>query len=131
MPQTGMVLGATVTPISGLRAQLIMHKYDKNYADWSPGAREIKSSSADREQVWMAPGYTRMDFHAYYNLPMQFAGTDLQVFAHIFNLTDALYIQDATDNSQYNSYDKDHDADSAEVFFGLPQYFNMGISVRF
>ena len=30
MPQTGMVLGATVTPISGLRAQLIMHKYDKN-----------------------------------------------------------------------------------------------------
>lgn len=131
MPQTGMVLGATVTPISGLRAQLIMHKYDKNYADWSPGAREIKGSSADREQVWMAPGYTRMDFHAYYNLPMQFAGTDLQVFAHIFNLTDALYIQDATDNSQYNSYDKDHDADSAEVFFGLPQYFNMGISVRF
>ena len=72
-----------------------------------------------------------MDLHAYYNLPMQVAGANLQVFLHAFNLGDAVYIQDAVDNSQYNAWDKDHDADSAEVFFGIPQYFNFGLSVRF
>ena len=131
MPQTGIVVGATLNPIQGLSIQGIVKSYDKNYADWSPGAREISGSTADREQVWMAPAYNKVDLHMYYNLPMQVAGANLQVFAHVFNLTDALYIQDATDNSQYNSWDKDHDADSAEVFFGIPRYFNMGLSVRF
>ena len=112
-------------------AQLVVNKYDKNYADWSPAAREVKGGTADREQVWQAPGYTKMDLHAYYNLPMQVAGANLQVFLHAFNLGDAVYIQDAVDNSQYNAHDKDHDSDSAEVFFGIPQYFNFGLSVRF
>ena len=131
MPQTGLVVGATVTPLAGLSIQGVMNYYDKNYADWSPGDREIEGGTADREQVWMAPSYSKIDLHAYYNLPMQLAGTNIQLFAHVFNLTDALFIQDATDNSQYNSWDKDHDADSAEIFFGTPRYMNMGITVRF
>jgi hypothetical protein len=131
MPQTGFVLGATITPMSGLMAQLVYNSYDKNYADWSPAAREVKGGEADRAQVWMAPKYSKMDFHASYNLPMQIAGANLQLFAHVFNLTDETYIQDAVDNSQYNSWDKDHDADSAEVFFGIPKSMNMGIAVRF
>ena len=131
MPQTGFVLGATITPMSGLMAQLVYNSYDKNYADWSPAAREVKGGEADRAQVWMAPKYSKMDFHASYNLPMQIAGANLQLFAHVFNLTDETYIQDAVDNSQYNSVDKDHDADSAEVFFGIPKSMNMGIAVRF
>ena len=130
-PQSMMVVGATVTPIPGLMVQGLFNWYDNNYSDWSPASREIKGGTADREQVWMAPGYSKIDLHAYYNLPMSIAGTKLQVFAHVFNLTDALYIQDAVDNSQYNSWDKDHDADSAEVFFGSPTYFNMGLTVRF
>jgi hypothetical protein len=131
MPQSMMVVGATVTPIPGLRIQGLFNWYDNNYSDWSPASREISGGTADREQVWMAPGYNKIDLHAYYNLPMSIAGTKLQVFAHVFNLTDALFIQDAVDNSQYNSWDKDHDADSAEVFFGTPRYFNMGLTVRF
>jgi hypothetical protein len=55
----------------------------------------------------------------------------MQAFLHVFNLTDAVYIQDAVDNSQYNAWDSDHDADSAEVFFGRPRYMNMGLTVRF
>jgi len=131
MPQTGMSFSATLTPIKGLYVQGTMWSYDKNYADWSPAAREVKGSSTDRVQVWQAPGYNRMDLHAYYNLPISIAGANLQVFAHIFNLTDAVYIQDAVDNSQYNAWDSDHDADSAEVFFGRPRYMNMGLTVRF
>ena len=64
---------------------------------------------------------------------MQLAGTNIQLFAHVFNLTDALFIQDATDNSQYNSFGTKimMQIVTAEVFFGTPRYMNMGISVRF
>jgi len=131
MPQTGLVVGATVTPLPGLSIQGVMNYYDKNYADWSPGDREIEGGTADRRQVWMAPSYSKIDLHAYYNLPMQVAGTNIQLFAHVFNLTDAVFIQDATDNSQYNGFGSDHLASDAEVFFGTPTYMNMGLSVRF
>tara|TARA_Y100000590_G_scaffold85298_1_gene95323 strand:+ start:1023 stop:3761 length:2739 start_codon:yes stop_codon:yes gene_type:complete len=131
MPQTGIVVGATLNPIQGLSIQGIVKSYDKNYADWSPASREIEDGKGDREQVWMAPAYNKVDLHMYYNLPMQVAGANLQVFAHVFNLTDALYIQDATDNSQYNGFGSDHLASDAEVFFGTPRYFNMGLTVRF
>ncbi|MDZ7776661.1 MAG: hypothetical protein U5L09_14140 [Bacteroidales bacterium] len=50
---------------------------------------------------------------------------------HIFNLLDEVYVQDATDNSRYNGFDGDHDADDAEVFLGLPRMINAGIRVNF
>ena len=104
MPQTAYVLGATLTPISGLKLQAVYSQYDNNYSDWSPGAREYDGSDADadREQVWMAPGYSRVDLHASYKLP-SIGGYDFTAFAHMFNATDATYVQDAVDHSQYNS----------------------------
>ena len=133
MPQTIYVAGVTLTPISGLRAQVLYNLYDKNYSDWGPSAREYSGSDseADREQVWEAPGYSKMDVHVTYDLPTM-GGLNLQVFAHIFNALDDVYVQDAVDHSQYNSYgDKVHAAHNAEVFLGGPRYFNAGISVRF
>ena len=58
MPQTAYVLGAELTPIKGLRLSGIFKMYDKNYSDWSPGAREYDGddANADRAQVWQAPG---------------------------------------------------------------------------
>jgi len=53
------------------------------------------------------------------------------VFAHVFNALDAVYIQDAEDNSRFNAFYNDHDADDAEVFFGLPRNFNAGFTIRF
>ena len=133
MPQTIYVAGVTLTPISGLRAQVLYNIYDKNYSDWGPSAREYSGddSEADREQVWEAPGYSKMDVHVTYDLPTM-GGLNLQVFAHVFNALDDVYVQDAVDHSQYNSYgDKEHAAHNAEVFLGGPRYFNAGISVRF
>ena len=47
-------------------------------------------------------------------------------------MLDETYIQDATHNSSYNSWDKKNSqADDAEVFFGLPMSFNLGLSVNF
>ena len=133
MPQTGMAVGATVTPIDGLSVQALFNYYDKNYSDWSPNAREVASDgTADREQVWMAPSYSKLDVHISYDLPVSIAGTRMTAFAHIFNALDAVYVQDAVDHSQYNSYgDKVHAAHNAEVFLGTPRYFNMGLKVNF
>ena len=134
MPQTSMALGVTLTPISGLNVQALFNAYDKNYADLSPSSREIGAGGeADREQVWMAPSYNKLDLHINYGLPISIAGTQITAFAHVFNALDAIYIQDAYDNSSYNSFNDDgtHDASSAEVFLGTPRYFNTGLKVNF
>jgi hypothetical protein len=132
MPQTSYALGATVTPVKGLKVQALYNIYDNNYADWSPDSREYDGSDedADREQVWKAPGYSKLDLHASYALPI--SGYDVSLFAHLFNALDETYVQDAVDHSQYNSYgDKIHAAHNAEVFLGTPRYFNVGLSVNF
>jgi outer membrane cobalamin receptor len=132
-PQSSFVLKTTVDPIPGLKLQAVYRSYTENYADWSPGAREYNGSDADadREQVWKAPGYSKIDVHGSYKLP-SIGGYDLTAFGHIFNVTDATYIQDAVDHSQYNSYgSKTHAAHNAEVFLGTPRVFNLGIAVNF
>ena len=132
MPQTGMAFGATLTPIPGLSVQALFNYYDKNYADWSPASREL-DGDADRAQVWMAPSYSKLDLHVNYDLPVSIGGASVTAFAHVFNALDAVYVQDAVDNSQYNSWggDVSHDADNAEVFLGSPMYFNAGLTFNF
>ena len=131
MPQTGMSFGATLTPIAGLSVQALFNYYDKNYSDWSPDAREVDEDGADTEQVWMAPSYSKLDLHVNFDLT-DMTGMPITAFAHVFNALDDLYVQDATDNSQYNSYgDKVHAAHNAEVFLGTPRYFNLGLTYSF
>ena len=131
-PQTAYVLGGTLTPIKGLVVSGIYKMYDKNYSDWSPGAREYDGSDADadREQVWLAPAYNKLDLHASYKLPV--SGYDVTLTGHVFNALDDVFVQDAVDHSQYNSYgSKTHAAHNAEVFLGTPRSFNLGLSVNF
>jgi hypothetical protein len=40
-------------------------------------------------------------------------------------------VQDAIDNSSFNGFDLDHDADDAEVFLGIPRNINLGFQVTF
>ena len=132
MPQTSYALGATIFPVKGLVISALWNSYDKNYSDWSPDSREYDGSDedADREQVWEAPSYSKVDLHASYLLPV--SGYDISLFAHVFNALDETYVQDAVDHSQYNSYgSKTHSAHNAEVFLGTPRYFNLGLSVNF
>jgi hypothetical protein len=132
-PQTAYVGGLTVKPMKGLNIQGLYKMYDDNYADWSPDSREITDGEADDAQVWKAPGYGRLDFHASYSLPTSWTGGyGVTISAHLFNALDEEYIQDAVDNSQYNGFgDKEHLAHNAEVFLGTPRYANVGISVNF
>ncbi len=133
MPQTAYVLGMTLKPVKGLMIQAIHKTYDKNYSDWSPGAREYDGTDddADRSQVWEAPGYSKLDLHMSYKLP-KVKGLDMTLNGHIFNVLDEVFVQDAVDNSRYNSYgSKAHLAHNAEVFLGTPRYANIGLTINF
>ena len=130
-PQTQFVLAGSVYPIPGLFGQVVFRYYANNYADWNPFDR---TDPEDRAQSWKAPNYSVIDFHASYDLPFEFAGIKPQLFAHIFNLLDTEYIMDALDNSPYNGYTSNgtnHSADDAEVYFGLPRMFNIGLSLHY
>ena len=137
-PQTQLALSATIFPVPGLQTELTLKHYRDYYADWDPFSRTNRYYPDDPEtpgdrgvQSWKAPAYSVMDFHAVYTLPYNWKGIEIKVFAHVFNLFDTEYIQDAIDNSSFNSFDKDHDADDAEVFFGLPRFFNLGLTLTY
>jgi iron complex outermembrane receptor protein len=132
-PQTQFSIGGTVFPTRGLSAQLLYRYYATHYADWEPSSRTDES---DRGQSWQAPSYGVLDAHASYDLPFDVRGVRLTVFAHVFNILDTEYIQDAVDNSQYNAWTNpdtgeinSHKADAAEVYFGLRRTFNIGLSL--
>ncbi|GAB4312939.1 MAG: TonB-dependent receptor [Bacteroidales bacterium] len=131
-PQTQFVLGATVYPLKGLRAQLLGKYYANHYAAWDPFTR---TDETDREQVWKTPSYTIFDFHASYDLPLRTEDVGVQFFVHVFNIFDEVYIQDATDNSPYNGYygpnhEYSHEPWTAEVFLGVPRNVNFGVLLK-
>ncbi len=130
-PQTQLALAATFFPIKGLSTQVVFKYYDRFYADWNP---ETRTDPKDTKQSWLTPSYNLWDLHVNYTLPVHIDNLKFQVFAHVFNLFDAIYVQDAVDNSKYNAYTKngkDHSADDAEVFLGLPRTFNIGFQIAY
>ena len=132
-PQTQVALSASVYPVKGMTAQLVARYNANYYADWDPFSR---TDETDRSQVWQVPNYSLFDFHFRYIIPFKVAGVSMNVFAHIFNLTDAEYISDATDESRYNAIStsvpgvEKHSAQRAEVFMGLERTYNVGFGIR-
>nr|HQV32166.1 TonB-dependent receptor [Calditrichia bacterium] len=132
-PQFQTALTMTVTPMRGLNLQATGRYYGRHYAGWNPFDRVYQPGTddlVDRTQSWQAPNYGVLDLHGYYTLPIDVAGLKFRLFGHVFNALDGLYIQDATDNSAFNAWDRDHDADDAEVYFGLPRTFNFGLQIN-
>ena len=130
-PQRQFAASATLFWPVGLQTELSWRFYDDYYSLFDPFSR---TDPTDRAQPWKIPSYSLFDLHMLYRIPGQIAGTDVSVFAHVFNLFNNLYVQEATDNSQYNAYTgdgKNHSADDAEVYVGLPTTFNAGFRVAF
>jgi len=127
-PQTQIVVGLTIFPVPGMQAQILMRSYANYYSQYDPFDR---TDEEDKEQVWKIPNYTLVDVNFAYRIPGQIVGMDVTVFAHVFNVLNELYVQDATDNSSYNAWTgdgKNHAADDAEIYPGLPTTFNVGFS---
>ena len=130
-PQTQFSYSASLFPTEGLYMQLVGKTFTNHYAEFNPASR---TDASDRGQSWKVPGYTVFDLHAGYDLPLTNFPVNARIFANVFNLFDELYVQDAVDNSSFNSFTGNgvnHSADDAEVFIGLPRTFNIGISVRY
>ncbi|MCP9291030.1 TonB-dependent receptor [Gracilimonas sediminicola] len=125
-PQTQFAYTLTVEPMQNLDITLVGTTFMRHWSDFDPLDRDDPS---DRAQTWQVPNYTVFNAHLNYALPGVFEGSSL--FLNLFNLFDNTYIQDATDNSRFNGYDGDHDADDAEVFFGLPRRYNFGVRINF
>jgi len=132
-PQTQFGGMLTIIPVKGLRLQFDGRYYTNHYADWNPFSRTDENDNA---QVWLTPAYFLADMHISYKIPLKGDKLGVEVFGHVFNLLDEIYIQDAVDNSQYNGYygydhNLSHDANTAEVYLGLPRTFNAGIKITF
>lgn len=128
-PQTQFAIIGSLYPLQGLTAQIVYRYYMDYYADWTPTGR---TKADDRAQSWQVPDYGVMDFHFTYRLPVDLGPLSLQIFGHVFNVLDEIYIQDAIDNSAFNGFaPAEHKADDAEVFLGLPRTFNVGLQVMF
>jgi len=129
-PQTQVVAGLSFFPVPGMQAQLLWRYYDNYYSQYDPFDR---TDEDDREQVWQIPAYSLVDVNFAYRIPGQVAGMGVTLFAHVFNVLNELYVQDATDNDSYNAWDEDgknHKADDAAIYPGLPTTFNVGFSAE-
>lgn len=129
-PQTQMAFSATISPTSGMYFIFSLRHYADFYADWNVVNR---IDPDDKAQSWKTPAYSVVDLHAGYVLPFDSDKYTVEIFAHVFNLFNTLYIQDAVDDSEFNGYygGGQHTASSAEVFLGLPRIFNVGLQISF
>ncbi|MDZ7808313.1 MAG: TonB-dependent receptor [Gracilimonas sp.] len=125
-PQAQLAYVLGVQPTNNFDIQLVGTSFYRHWSDFDPINRDDPN---DRAQTWQAPNYTVFNLHLNYTLDNILEGSTL--FLNLFNVLDETYIQDATDNSRFNGYDGDHDADDAEVFLGLPRRYNFGIRVNF
>jgi hypothetical protein len=138
-PQMQLAAAVTFIPVTGLQAQLVWRFYDNYYSQFDPFSRtdsvEVAMNNGKAPQVWQVPSYNIFDLHFSYNIPAKVAGANVILFAHVFNLFNELYVEDAVDNSQYNGYTANneelgtHRADDAEIYPGLPTTFNVGFSI--
>lgn len=138
-PQTQLSVVGSLFPFDGFQFQAVWNYYTDYYANWNA---ETRTDANDKTQSWQIPSFNTLDLHMSYNLPTDFLGANINVFAHVFNLLNTLYVADALDNSSFNAYgsydpsvghivpDKPHTAEAAEIYPGLPINFNAGFSVR-
>ncbi|MEE4255646.1 MAG: TonB-dependent receptor [Bacteroidales bacterium] len=126
-PQTQFALAGTVFPCKGLYVTIAFRHYANYWSDWNVVSR---TDPDDIAQSWKIPSYSIWDLHAGYQLPMK-GKTGVEIFGHVFNLFDQLYISDATDDSPYNGFSgaPSHTAANAEVFMGLPFSWNLGVKI--
>ncbi len=127
--QKSTSLSVNVTPIRSLYINFVYKFFWDNYADFSPTSRTYKN---DKSQSWMLPSYGILDIHAGYTIRFE-SLFDLKLKAHLLNALDSKYIADAEDNRS-NLRDPIsklplHNAQSAEVWFGLPLRMNFSVEI--
>jgi len=135
-PQTQIALTASIYPFNGVSLKIVGKHYMDFWSDWNVLDRD---NPTDRKQSWKIPNYSTVDLHLMYQIPTVVKGLRMRVFAHVFNLLNEVYVQDAVDNSAYNAWTKKvdgeyvpiypHTSSAAEVFFGPRRSINLGVEI--
>ena len=127
-PQNQVMTTLSYSPIKDVNFKATYRWYGKHYSAFNPF--DVSDAADEGVQVWQAPSYSVVDLHLNAKVA-EFGQNSLVVFAHVFNATNAIYIQDALNNSRYNAVDKENKAQDAEVFLGLPRNINAGVRFNF
>ena len=118
-PQTTFAMSIRLFPIRGLYLDFVGRYSGNHWANFDPIERTDETDDAD---PWKIPEYTLFDVHFGYTLPLNYYGSTVEVFGHVFNLLDTMHITDAMDSS-------DHTATSVDVYMGRPRTFLGGLRV--
>jgi len=129
-PQSQFSLAGTIYPVDRLSLQLVWKHYGNYFSSWDPFSRTALENGT-RPQSWQIPDYSLFDLHVSYRLPLGTRKSEVKLFAHVFNLFNTVYVQDAVDNATYAKFDGNHSADDAGVYLGLPRTWNAGVEVTF
>jgi outer membrane cobalamin receptor len=122
---------AQTTSALGLRFQITPQIYfiadytyfARIYANFDPERRVAQEGKPeDRKQSWQMPDYGIVDLHLGYDFKI--AGMDATLKGDVFNLFNKKYVLEAQDGTN-------HDAASAQVFYGFGTYFNLGMQIKF
>lgn len=129
-PQKQFALQTQYMPFDGFSLNFVSKWNGDMYADFDP---EDRTDADDRTQSWKTPAYWVFDAHLNWDTTIDtpWAPLDVTFFLHVFNVFDEIYVAEATDNDGFNAFDRDHDADDAGVFLGLPRHWNTGFRIRF
>ncbi|MDE2957794.1 MAG: TonB-dependent receptor [Bacteroidota bacterium] len=121
-PQTQFAYAFSLFPTPDVNLMVTGRTYASHFAGFDPG-------SFTGGPVWQPPGYTVLDLQAGYEF--SYGRSRNTVFVQIYNLADAIYVQDAINNSRWQAYSGNGTgagrADDAEVFLGAPRTFSAGL----
>jgi outer membrane cobalamin receptor len=127
-------LGTTFYPVKRAFINISYKYFWDNYSDFDPASR---TNSKDRTQSWQMPNYGILDANLAYTISLYDMQVgipiDMKIKANFFNLLDTKYISDAEDNRtnmKQNGITL-HNAQAAEVWFGLPFRWGLGIEISY
>jgi len=121
-PQTQMMLGLNVFPMSALRVNTSFRYNDNFYAGFSPS--DYDDASMAGKDVVKLPSYSLLDFHASYK--MELMGTGLTIGAHLLNALDTEYITYGEDQG----FEDDGTNSLPKVFYGSGMQVRLSFKVN-
>ncbi len=116
--QTTAALSVAFYPIQKTSINFTYNYFADYYSAFNP---EYRTKETDRTQPWTIPSYGLLNANINSTLPLNLP-IDIKLFANAYNLLDTKFISDATDG-------KDHTANTATVFVGLPLRWNVGVQI--
>lgn len=100
--------------------------FSKNYSDFDPTT--LSGVNAGR-QSWRMPDYGLLDVHIGYGFKVA-KKVQFDIRGSIFNVLNAVYITDATNNG-FTTFGQNFDATSAAVFVGMGRRFNTSLTITY